>query len=197
MNAALAKFNRTLHWTPSALGLASLVFFSITGITLNHPDWFAADRWSDIEEVALGDAWLAEFTARDELGRLNLLTAELDARWGLGVPRNIDRDAVEWVLDYQRPGGLGTVVLDLEAASLSDENVSDGLVALINDLHKGRHAGLPWVVLIDAVSVICLVFAVSGLVLLWAHASKRASTWPLVGLGVGAPLAVFFWFVPW
>jgi hypothetical protein len=197
MNAAFAKFNRTLHWTTSALGLASLVFFSITGITLNHPDWFSADRSAEIQDVELGEAWLADFIERDELGRLNLLTRELDARWGLGLPRNIDRDAVEWVLDYQRPGGLGTVVLDLESAVLTYESVSDGLVALVNDLHKGRHAGLPWVVLIDVVSVVCLVFALSGLVLLWAHASKRASTWPLVGLGLGVPLILFFGFVPW
>lgn len=195
MKAAFFRFNRTLHWISSAIGLASLVFFSITGITLNHPDWFSADRAVEVQEVAMTGAWMTQFSAEDELGQLDLLTTELDLRWGLGLPRNIDRDEIEWVLDYQRPGGLGTVVLDLDTSVLSYESVSDGLVALINDLHKGRHAGQAWVLLIDVVSVLCLVFALSGLVLLWVHASKRASTWPLVALGVGGPILVFFWFV--
>ena len=113
------------------------------------------------------------------------------------MPRNIERDEFEWVLDYQRPGGLRTVVLDLETGLLSHENVSDGLVALINDLHKGRHTGLVWVALIDVVAIICVFFGITGLVLLWVHAPKRGSTWPLVGLGLVLPVLTYFLFVPW
>lgn len=196
MNASFAKLNRTLHWITSALGLASLVFFSMTGITLNHPDWFAAQRSVALLEAKVSSAWLADFSEADEAARLGLLAVELDDRWGLGLPRNIDHDEVEWVLDFQRPGGLGTVVLDLESGLLSYEEVSDGLVAVINDLHKGRHSGLVWSLLIDVTAVVCLLFGITGLVLLWLHASKRASTWPLVGLGTLLPLALYLWFVP-
>jgi len=196
MNPGFARLNRTLHWMTSALGLVSLVFFSITGITLNHPDWFEVERSTQLQEVSLEQRWLEDFQQAPEVERLALLTRELGRRWGLGLPRNIDRDEFEWVLDYQRPGGLGTVVLDLETALLSYEEVHDGMVAVINDLHKGRHTGIAWVVLIDVISLVCLLFGITGLVLLWVHASKRASTWPLVGLGALVPLLVYLVFVP-
>lgn len=67
------------------------------------------------------------------------------------------------------------------------ERVDDGLVAVINDLHKGRHTGTAWFYFIDVTAVICLLFAITGLLLLYVHAGKRRSTWPLVGLGTAVP----------
>lgn len=196
MSATVARFSRTLHWMTSALGLVTLAFFSVTGITLNHPDWFRASHAREAAQVNMAPEWMARFREAPEQTQLGLLTHETAARWGLDVPRNIDRDEYEWVLDYPRPGGLGTVILDLEAETLSYERIDDGLVALVNDLHKGRHTGLAWKVLIDVVSVVCLLFSLTGLVLLRVHAGKRASTWPLVGLGALIPLSIYWWFVP-
>ena len=196
MHPALSKASRTVHWVSSALGLASLLFFSVTGITLNHPDWFSGKHSLETQEVLLSPQWLVEFQSYDDVARLQQLTAELDNRWGLGVPRVIEQDDFEWVLDYQRPGGLSTVVLALDTGQLSLERVNDGLVATINDLHKGRHSGLAWFYLIDVVAVICILFAITGLLLLYVHARKRRSTWPLVGLGTVLPLILYMVFVP-
>ena len=196
MHPTLAKASRTVHWVSSALGLASLLFFSVTGITLNHPQWFSTTPTEQFTEVVLPEQWLQAFERADEVTRLDYLAKELDARWGLGVPRNIDRDEYEWVLDYQRPGGLSTVVLELDSGTLSLEQVSDGLVAVINDLHKGRHSGRVWFYLIDITAAICIVFSITGLLLLYVHASKRRSTWPLVTLGTVLPLLLYWIFVP-
>ena len=76
------------------------------------------------------------------------------------------------------------------------ERVDDGAIALINDLHKGRHAGLSWRWFIDVAAVVCLFFSVTGLLLLFAYARKRASTWPLVILGSVFPLFLYWIFVP-
>jgi len=196
MSPVLAKTSRTVHWISSALGLTSLLFFSVTGITLNHPDWFGAARSSTYSEVQLGTQWQAKFEMADDLGKLELLADEVSRQWRLSVPRNIDHDEYEWVLDYQRPGGLTTVVLDQELGLLSNEQVDDGLVALINDLHKGRHSGKVWFYLIDVVAVICMLFALTGVLLLVVHARKRPSTWPLVAIGTVLPLLLYWIFVP-
>lgn len=79
---------------------------------------------------------------------------------------------------------------------MSHEKVDDGFVALINDLHKGRHSGKVWFYLIDVVAVICLLFAVTGILLLVVHARKRPSTWPLVAIGTVLPLVLYWIFVP-
>src|SRR5438105_10380286 len=40
LNIRFAKLFRWLHIYLSMFGLATVLFFSVTGITLNHPDWF-------------------------------------------------------------------------------------------------------------------------------------------------------------
>lgn len=139
---------------------------------------------------------MTQFVAADEPQQLSLLTARLQSEWSMAFPQAFDRDEYEWVLDYQRPGGISTVVLDIEMGTLSLEQVDDGLVALINDLHKGRHSGAVWRVLIDLIAVLCIFFSVTGLLLLWVHAKKRGSTWPLVGSGLMLPLLVYYFWVP-
>lgn len=192
----LAKLARTLHWISSAFGLACLLFFSITGVTLNHPQWFSAQPQRLEQAVALDSAWLQAFVARNEQQQLGVLAQIVADRWGLPLPRSVEHDEFEWVLDYQRPGGVSTVILDLELGTLTLEQESDGAVALINDLHKGRHSGLVWSLLIDGVAILCVFLSLTGLLLLVLHARKRPSTWPWVGAGTLLPLLVYWVFVP-
>ncbi|MBJ7418100.1 MAG: PepSY-associated TM helix domain-containing protein, partial [Niveispirillum sp.] len=48
--------------------------------------------------------------------------------------------------------------------------------------------GPVWSWFLDIFAVACLIFCVTGLFLLHLHAGKRPSTWPLVGLGLVAPM---------
>ncbi|NTS78644.1 PepSY-associated TM helix domain-containing protein [Catenovulum sp. SM1970] len=196
MTAAFLKLNRTIHWMSSAFGLATLIFFSITGITLNHPSFFEADSQTQVEEIEMSENWLRDFHQLEEQGQLNHLTIAIDQKWSLPIPRNIEHDEYEWILDFQRPGGYATVILDVETGLLTYEKTSDGFIALINDLHKGRHSGLAWQWLIDITAVICLLFAVTGLIILYKHARQRTSTWPLVIAGTLLPLIIYWTLVP-
>jgi hypothetical protein len=51
-----------------------------------------------------------------------------------------------------------------------------------------------WKWFLDIVVLACIMFALTGLVLLQLHSRHRRSTWPLVGLGllIPAALAIFF-----
>jgi hypothetical protein len=40
-----------------------------------------------------------------------------------------------------------------------------------------------------------VLFTLTGLLLLYMHAKPRRSTWPLVGLGLIAPLLIILFFV--
>jgi hypothetical protein len=61
-------------------------------------------------------------------------------------------------------------------------------VSYLNDLHKGRNTGDAWFWFIDAFAVACVVFTLTGLLLLQLHARHRPSTWPLVGASLAIPL---------
>ncbi len=77
---------------------------------------------------------------------------------------------------------------------MTTESTSRGWIAWLNDLHKGRNAGTVWKWFIDIFVVACVIFSLTGLILLQLHARHRPSTWPLVaaGLIIPAVLAIYF-----
>jgi len=102
--------------------------------------------------------------------------------------------AEEVYLALPRPGGDGWVSIDRTSGQVTSEATSRGWISYLNDLHKGRNAGVVWKWFIDIFAVACFLFAITGLLLLQLHAKKRPSTWPLVVLGLALPslLAIIF-----
>ncbi|WP_246410329.1 PepSY-associated TM helix domain-containing protein [Roseateles terrae] len=109
-----------------------------------------------------------------------------------------DRDA-EWsrdeiYLSMPRPGGDAWVRIDRTTGEVEFEDTDRGWISYLNDLHKGRHAGAAWSWFLDLFAVACLLFSITGLLILKFHAVSRATTWPIVGLGflIPALLALLF-----
>jgi len=86
-----------------------------------------------------------------------------------------------------RPGGDAWLRVNLEDGAMEYEKTERGVIAYLNDLHKGRNTGKAWSWFIDVFAVACLIFCITGLFLLKMHANNRALTWPLVVLGLLTP----------
>ena len=85
--------------------------------------------------------------------------------------------------------------IERATGALEYERTDRGWISYLNDLHKGRHTGAAWSWFIDAFSLACIVFTVTGLVILKMHAANRPSTWPMVGLGLVLPLLLAILFI--
>jgi hypothetical protein len=188
----------TWHWMSSAISLVGLLLFTITGITLNHA--------AEIE----GAPVIVERSAQLPADLLPQLTAASGAEDRAPLPAPVaawvaETFAVkaggeaEWSVDevylaLPRPGGDGWVAIDRASGAVTAESTDRGWISYLNDLHKGRNSGTAWKWFIDIFAGACLVFAITGLVLLQLHAAKRPSTWPIVGVGLLIPvlIAVFF-----
>lgn len=196
---ARAAWLRTLHlwhWISSALCLAGLLLFALTGITLNHAAQIPATPATVTRSDALPEALRAELAGRaaaqvdpaplpPELRRF--LRLRLDARVGL---REAEWSPEEIYLSLPRPGGDGWLSVDLSTGAVEYETTDRGWIAYANDLHKGRNTGPAWRWFIDVFALACLVFALTGLWLLALHARQRGLTWPMVGLGGLIPLLI-------
>lgn len=188
------------HWVSSAICLFGMLLFAVTGITLNHPDLIEA-RPQVVNEVRTVPPQLAELLraeATDERARpLPRVVREwLGAELGRGIPAL----AAEWSADeiylaLPRPGGDAWVNIDLRAGEVEYELTDRGVVAWLNDLHKGRNSGTAWSWFIDIFALACVVFSLTGLFILWMHARNRPLVWPMVGLGVVLPLLLVILFV--
>ncbi|MCX7557150.1 PepSY-associated TM helix domain-containing protein [Xanthomonadaceae bacterium JHOS43] len=190
---------RTLHqwhWISSALCLIGLLLFAITGVTLNHASQIPASPATTTIETELPDA------LRDTL---QAMADDIDDRAPLPLPlRDFIADAfdlrvgareAEWSADeiylsLPRPGGDGWLSIDLGSGRVEHESTDRGWVSYFNDLHKGRNTGPAWRWFIDVFALACLVFSITGLVLLQLHARQRGLTWPMVGLGALVPLLI-------
>ncbi|WP_417780785.1 PepSY-associated TM helix domain-containing protein [Stutzerimonas xanthomarina] len=188
---------RQWHWISSALCLVGMLLFAVTGITLNHaaqiearPDIVErqARLPASLQEKLLGEQPSEGLPAelRDWLeSELNLELAGREAEWSDG----------ELYVALPRPGGDAWLSLDLNSGELLFEATDRGWIAYLNDLHKGRNTGGAWSWFIDIFAGVCVLFSITGLLLLQRHASGRPTTWPLVGAGLVIPLLLALLFI--
>ncbi len=191
------------HWISSAVALLGLLFFAVTGITLNHADSFESSnqQYSTVthdmppELVATLAQAIREY-GEGEGEPVPPLRDWIDATFGVdtaGKLGNWKTDQIDFSLE--RPGGDAWLKLDL-VRGMAEYHVTDaGWMAYFNDLHKGRHTGTAWAWFIDVIAAACVIFAVTGFVILKMHAVNRALTWPLVGLGILVPLIIAALFI--
>jgi hypothetical protein len=113
---------------------------------------------------------------------------------GVQAAGEAEWSAQEIYLALPRPGGDAWLSVDLASGEARYERTDRGWISYLNDLHKGRNTGAVWSLFLDAFAIACVVFCITGLVLLQLLSNGRPSTWPLVGLGLVIPalLAIFF-----
>ncbi len=193
------------HWISSAICLIGMLMFAITGFTLNHagqiearPTTITRNETAPRDVVsALKRAAPADAAARNQKGPVPPLLAE----W-LATALDVDAEGreAEWSADeiyvgLPRPGGDAWVSVALDSGEVQYESTSRGWISWFNDLHKGRNTGRAWSLFIDVLAIACLVFCVTGLLLLKLHAAGRVATWPLVGAGLVIPLLLAILFI--
>lgn len=200
---------RWVHLYLSMVGFAALFFFSVTGLTLNHPTWLGASEehmetvegeinseWLGYQELA--DAIDAEEAPDVEAGvdRLEIAEWLREQHQLRGKVSDFRIDEYECSLSFVGPAYSADVVIDRETAHYDVTIVSHGFVALINDLHKGRDSGAAWSWVIDVTAVLLVISSLTGVWLLLYIKRKRASgLWTGV-IGTLLLFAVYWWAVP-
>jgi len=205
-NKKVQIWSRRLHIYVSMALLLIVLFFSLTGITLNRPHLYVketpdTDRYS----LSLPDSIAA---IRDNRLQVNqaLLLQFLNEEANLsGIPSDIqiisDIENGELVegevsLNYKGPGYNSTVFIDLLNKTAEIENTHYGVIAVLNDLHKGRNSGEVWTWFIDISALLMLVFIFTGFFLLVPKKKsfRLGLKWTLFGSVV--TLLIFFFAVP-
>lgn len=206
----IANWARWLHIYVSMFGLLSILFFSITGITLNHPDWFFSGAQSlRHEEGQMEAEWLGlqgaedndelDAEAEDEadaVAKLEVVEHLRNTHGIRGALTEFTIDEFECVVAFKGPGYSADAYIDREDGTYTLTESYAGFVAVMNDLHKGRDSGTGWKWLIDVSAVILTLASATGLVLM-IYLKKRRRT-GLITAAVGGALLVLVYvlFVP-
>lgn len=184
------------HWISSALCLLGMLLFSITGFTLNHASQIEAKPRVTTEHAVVPPNTLRDLKAAMD-GPLPISFHDwLDRQWRIDAPADVaEWSAEELYLPLPRPGGDAWLRVDLQSGEAEYEVTDRGWISYLNDLHKGRNSGLAWSWFIDIFAALCLVFSITGLLILKFHATNRPLTWPMVGLGIIVPALLVLLFV--
>lgn len=187
---------RQWHWISSALCLAGLLLFAATGFTLNHAATLEAKpKTVHVERTLAASVVTALATAHDKQPVPQAVATAVKQAVGVDISgRAADVSDDEIYVDLATPGVDASVTLGRDG-SLVYERTTRGAIAVLNDLHKGRHAGPVWSFFIDVLAIACFVFAATGLGLLWLYSRNRRITWPLVAAGLAVPLILYLAFV--
>lgn len=197
---ALYSTSRALHIYISTALFFLLILFCVSGIVLNHVDWLKNDK-SNGHVTATIPAELVT-KANAQLNTLPLLYPEIEAY--LATQYSLTKvKSIEWekedalvMLDYPLPAGFAYAELDFTTGELNLDYQTGGFLSLIGDLHKGRYTGEVWSWVIDISAVLMIVFAITGMIILFQNRKKRlAGIWITV-LGIATPLVIYLCWVP-
>ncbi len=192
---------RLMHVYVSTFVFSLLILFSLTGLFLNHPGWFeTSPQMESVQgQVDAAQAHLLQAAAGiDSQPDLAGLAEYFRQRYGLGEPEYMawDRNFNEASLDFSAPGGYAQIVLDTVTGGFQIQSQSSGAIEILNDLHKGRHAGGLWRWVIDLTAMLVLVFALTGLALLVNSLRFRTTALVLLAAGTLSPLLIYWLGVP-
>jgi hypothetical protein len=188
-----AHLARWLHTYLSMISFALLLFFAVTGLTLNHAEWFESQQRPTAYHGTLNKAWVnpcdGSSAAKGDL--VNYFRRNYRTKGALS-DFHVDGDQCE--LLFKGPGYEADATIDRETGKYDLTITPFSLIAILNDLHKGRDTGKKWSAVIDFSAVLMTLVSLTGLTLIFFLNKRRISGLILVAVGaLFCYLAYFFW----
>lgn len=179
---------RWLHVYTSMISLLIVLFFAVTGITLNHPDWvFGNGEVTRESSGTLPAGWQAGGKP-DWLTVVEYLRANAGVRGQAGDYVAAGSADPEDSLSFHAPGYSADVFIAKDSGAYKLSVTQQGFVAVLNDFHKGRDAGGAWAWVIDVSGGFLALIALTGLgLLVYLKKIRRAALLTMLG---GAVLMV-------
>jgi hypothetical protein len=183
---------RWLHIYLSMVSFAILFFFAVTGITLNHAEWFNGEARTKQMRGQVNPQWVkskdvSKLEISEYLRKTHAIKSALS---------DFRVDDAQVSVSYKGPGYTADAFVDRESGKYELTETRQGLVAVLNDLHKGRDTGSAWAWIIDVSAFLMTLVSLTGLVLIFFLQKRRMSG--LVAVGIGAILCwlVYLVWVP-
>ncbi len=187
----IASWTRWLHIYLSMFSFAALLFFAVTGITLNHTSWIEGQQQVEHVNGQLLPTWVEPSVTIDKLEIVEYL------RNTHGIKTSVNDfliDDVECSISFKGPGYAADVFVDRSTGSYELTVTKSGAVAIMNDLHKGRDTGTVWAWLIDISAVLMILVSLSGFLMIFFLKNKRLNGLLLTAAGAIIIIVIYYLF---
>jgi hypothetical protein len=180
-HAGINRWMRWLHAYTSMISLLVVLFFGVTGLTLNHPSWTfgvgpSRSSYSGTLPAGYDVNGTVDFLKISEVIRNKYdVTGEVTDH---GVSGNDGR------ITYNGPGYEAALTFDVAAGTYQLKIDEQGLLGVMNDLHKGRNSSSSWRWVIDVSAILLVLVAFTGLGIQLFQRKRRTKALILSALGV-------------
>ena len=191
INRKFLALCRTIHIYLTMLGLFVMLGFGITGFTAYHEDWFDAAKTK--ETTAEGSTPLELIDKKDSLQIIQHVRKTFAIK---GAMISFHESDDEYSIAFASPGMDWTATVTKETGKTVLKRTVPNLVAVINDLHRGRSSGRAWGWVIDLSAGLIVLACITGVVL-WLALPKRLKLGiAFMFAGTAATVVVFYLLVP-
>lgn len=170
------------------VSFAILFFFAVTGITLNHTEWFdKRERTVQVKgamPVKCGEA---------KLETVEFLRSKHSVKGALSDYRI---EESQCSVSFKGPGYTADTFIDRATGKYDLTETRMGFIAVINDLHKGRDSGKVWSGIIDISAVLMTLVSLTGMWMLWFLHKRRVSGYVIAVVGAVVSYLVYAGWVP-
>ena len=183
------RWTRLLHVYTSMISFVVVLFFALTGITLNHPNWTFGSAPS--RTTVSGTLPIRAFTGNgvDWLNVSEYFRNEHGVRGSVSDRRS---DANEGSLTFKGPGYEADATFKIDTHTYELTIDSQGVLGFMNDLHKGRDTRSSWKWLIDVSGGFLALVAFTGIALQFFLRKRRRSAVSVAAVG-GVVVALLTW----
>lgn len=189
--------SRAWHGYLSAFAFLTLIFFAITGLLLNHPEWIEAkgeqpeaERTVQLAPADLAAARQAADPSR-ALAELVRKQAPLIGSYQSGEV--IDEEAM---IRLEGPKGSSDIALDLATGQAEVTIKKARLIDTLNELHRGKNSGAAWKAVIDISAILVLALSIIGYVLFFSLRFRLRTSLILTAVSLAAMVGVVVLFTP-
>lgn len=187
---------RVWHGWLSAFAFIALMFFSGTGLLLNHPEWFAGEAAPSQESkaaVAVADIRRG-LAAPQPVAALSEILVQQKLVGGIFASGDVEDD--EAYLRFEGVSGNTSVTLNLKSGSVAIARQRASVLTILNDLHRGKNAGQAWKWLIDVSAGIFFALSLVGYILFFSLRRRLVISLGLTAVSLAVLAGFFLMFVP-
>jgi len=178
----LNSLSRWLHTYLSMLSFILVLFFAMTGLTLNHAEWF--DGKEKIEKISgfIPLNWVNN-PDTSKIQKLTLVEWFRKQHHIRGSVSDfiIEEDQVN--ISFKGPGYSADAFINRKTGTYKLKEIELGMIAIFNDLHKGRDTGKSWSIMIDLSAIFMVLVSITGLLMMVYLKKKRFAGFILIIIG--------------
>lgn len=155
---------RYVHGWLSAFAFIVLIFFSLTGIFLNHPDWFKSNNDERIVKLTLPPSMISSLQAQENPSQ-DIIEYVREKHPLIGRYKSSEVMDGEVMIRLESPAGSTDLWALLDNGEVEITQKAATTISLLNDLHRGKNVGEVWSWLIDISAIIIILLSLAGYIL--------------------------------